>query len=411
MRHLMSLTLSSGLAGILAACASPAEPAAAGPAQQPVQTSQAAAGPAVAQVPALPGFDVTGTDAMVLTATPLETFDNPWAMTFLPDGRSVVTEKGGKIWLLNSDGPKAGEITGGPSVEARGQGGLGDFILHPDFAETGAIYVSYVERDAEDDTLSGAAVESAVLTLTETGGEISERKVIWRQFPKVTGNGHYGHRMAVSPDQYLYITSGERQKFDPAQDMAGNLGKVVRLNLDGGLPEDNPFAELGGVAAEVWTTGHRNPLGIDFDSTGRLWVQEMGPAHGDELNLIIRGENYGYPEVSNGDHYDGRPIPHHDTRPEFKAPAVYWVPAISPAGLIIYDGDLFAEWNGNAFLGGLSSEALIRVELSEDGSAEEGGRYAWDKRIREVAEGPDGALYVLEDRQEARLIRLTPAGD
>jgi len=411
MRHLIRLTLTSGLAGVLAACVAPAETPAAGLAQQPVQTSQVAAAPEAPEAQALPSFDVTGTDGMVLTATPLETFDNPWAMTFLPDGRSVVTEKGGGIWLLGAGGTKAGAITGGPSVEARGQGGLGDIILHPDFAETGEVYISYVERDEDDDTLSGAAVERAVLTLTESGGEISERQVIWRQYPKVTGNGHYGHRMAVSPDQYLYITSGERQKFDPAQDMAGNLGKVVRLNLDGSVPDDNPFADLGGVAAEVWTLGHRNPLGIDFDRSGRLWVQEMGPAHGDELNLIIRGENYGYPEVSNGDHYDGRPIPHHDTRPEFKAPVVYWVPAISPAGLIIYYGDLFADWSGNAFIGGLSSEALIRVELSEDGTAEEGGRYAWDKRIREVAEGPDGALYVLEDRADARLIRLTPAGN
>lgn len=359
---------------------------------------------------ARPGFEVTGTDGAVIRAEILTAFDSPWAMSLLPDGRALVTEKGGKIWLLNPDGSKAGQVTGGPDVEARGQGGLGDIILHPDYAETGEIYLSYVERDAADNSLSGAVVEIAVLSLTEAGGSLRERSIIWRQSPKVTGNGHYGHRMAVSTDRHLFITSGERQKFDPAQDMSGNLGKIVRLNLNGTVPPDNPFFDQGGVAAEVWTLGHRNPLGIDFGSDGRLWAQEMGPAHGDELNLIIRGQNYGYPEVSNGDHYDGRPIPGHDTRPEFAAPAAYWVPAISPAGLEIYEGDLFAGWGGNAFIGGLSSEALIRVQLNADGTAAEAGRYAWGKRVREVAEGPDGALYVLEDRDGGRLLRLTPGG-
>lgn len=355
-------------------------------------------------------FIVTGTDGVKLKATPLEFFDSPWAMAFLPDGRAVVTEQAGDIWLVGTDGRNAGEITGGPDVVMRGQGGLGDIILHPDFAETGEIYISYVERDANNNALSGAAVAKAKLSLTESGGTISDRTVIWRQDPKVTDNGHYGHRMVISPDGYLFITSGERQKFTPAQDMSGNLGKVVRLNLDGSVPEDNPFADQGGVAAQVWTLGHRNPLGIDFDNSGRLWAQEMGPAHGDELNLIIKGQNYGYPEVSNGDHYDGRPIPDHDTRPEFAAPAAYWVPAISPAGLDIYYGGLFADWNGNAFIGGLSSKALIRVVLEEEGTgAAEGGRYSWDKRIRDVEEGPDGAIYVLEDEDGGRLIRLTPA--
>lgn len=365
-----------------------------------------------ATVPAIAddSFAVTGSDGAALIATPLETFNSPWAMTFLPDGRAVVTEKGGAIWLVNADGSKAGEIIGGPDVDARGQGGLGDIILHPDFAGTGAVYISYVERDAGDDELSGAVVELATLTLAEGGGTLSERNIIWSQSPKVSGNGHYGHRMVVSADRHLFITSGERQKFTPAQDMSGNLGKIVRLNLDGSVPADNPFADQGGVAAEVWTLGHRNPLGIDFDNAGRLWAQEMGPRHGDELNLIVRGQNYGYPEVSNGDHYDGREIPDHDTRPEFAAPAAYWVPAISPAGLDIYYGGLFPDWNGHAFIGGLSSKALIRVELDEEGTtAAEGGRYSWDKRIREVEEGPDGAIYVLEDEAGGRLIRLTPA--
>lgn len=380
--------LAAGLA--LTACATPAE-------------NSSAAG-------ADGSFTVTGSDRVKLVATPLETFDAPWAMTFLPDGRALVTEKAGTLWLVSADGKKLGEISGAPDVQPWGQGGLGDIILHPDFAETGEVYLSYSAREAGNIEQSNAVVELAKISLTETGGALSERTVIWEQTPKHTGNGHYGHRMAISPDRYLFITSGDRQLFTPAQDMTSNMGKVVRLNLDGSVPADNPFADQGGVAAQVWTLGHRNPLGIDFDNAGRLWVQEMGPRHGDELNLIVRGENYGYPEVSNGDHYDGRKIPDHDTRPEFAAPAVYWVPAISPAGLEIYYGGMFPDWNGNAFIGGLSSQALIRVEIGEDdASAEEGGRYSWNKRIREVEEGPDGAIYVLEDEEGGRLIRLTPA--
>lgn len=392
MSHLKSIALAAVSAFALAACASPAPETAA-----TATTSD-------------PGFLISGTDGSSVRAAPLETFDKPWAMTFLPDGRALVTEKGGVIWLLGVNGKKAGKVTGGPDVKERGQGGLGDIILHPDFATTGQIYLSYAERSADNDELSGAAVAIAKLTLTETGGTLSDRSVLWRQFDAVIGNGHYGHRLAVSPDRLLFISSGERQKFTPAQDMGSTLGKVVRLNLDGSVPADNPFAAQGGLAAEVWTLGHRNPLGLAFAADGKLWLHEMGPRHGDELNLIVRGQNYGYPEVSNGDHYDGRDIPDHPTRPEFAPPAAFWVPAISPAGLDIYEGALFPAWAGNALIGGLSSEALVRVAIAADGKAAEAARYEWGKRVREVEEGPDGAVYVLEDKEDARLLRLTPAG-
>jgi len=392
MSHLKSIALAAVSAFALAACASPAPETAA-----TATTSD-------------PGFLISGTDGSSVRAAPLETFDKPWAMTFLPDGRALVTEKGGVIWLLGVNGKKAGKVTGGPDVKERGQGGLGDIILHPDFATTGQIYLSYAERNADNDELSGAAVAIAKLTLTETGGTLSDRSVLWRQFDAVIGNGHYGHRLAVSPDRFLFISSGERQKFTPAQDMGSTLGKVVRLNLDGSVPADNPFAAQGGPAAEVWTLGHRNPLGLAFAADGKLWLHEMGPRHGDELNLIVRGQNYGYPEVSNGDHYDGRDIPDHPTRPEFAPPAAFWVPAISPAGLDIYEGALFPAWAGNALIGGLSSEALVRVAIAADGKAAEAARYEWGKRVREVEEGPDGAVYVLEDKEDARLLRLTPAG-
>ena len=266
---------------------------------------------------------------------------------------------------------------------------------------------------AGPDGTRGAAVARARLVFEDAdSGRLEDLQVIWRQQPTTDGRGHYGHRLAFSPDgRYLYITSGERQEFTPAQDMGGNLGKIVRLNADGSVPDDNPFADRGGVAAQIWTLGHRNPLGIAFDADERLWAIEMGPAGGDELNLIERGRNYGYPIVSNGDHYDGRDIPDHSTRPEFAAPRVWWNPSVSPAGLIIYSGSLFPAWRGDAIMGALSGEALIRVEL--DGTmAREADRWPMGARIREVEQGPAGAVWLLEDERGGRggrLLRLTPA--
>ena len=370
-------------------------------------------------------FEIEGGAGTVLAGTVLETFDAPWAMVFLPDGRALVTEKGGILWLLDANGRKAGEIDGVPAVRAAGQGGLGDVILHPDHADNGVVYLSYVERDPDDDALSGAAVERATLALDGDGGRLEERETIWRQVPKVTGNGHYGHRLAFSPEGFLFVTSGERQKFTPAQNMQSNLGKIVRLREDGSVPEDNPFFGNGGVTDEVWTLGHRNPLGIDFDADGRLWAHEMGPKGGDELNRIVRSENYGYPEVSEGSHYSGKEIPSHGSNPAFENPALAWTPVISPAGFVIYDGELFGDWRGQGLIGGLSSRALVRVAFEEapldntgaassDGETEtvgrEAERYEWGRRVREVEQGPDGALYVLEDGEGGRLIRFEPAG-
>jgi glucose/arabinose dehydrogenase len=357
--------------------------------------------------------NVKASDGADITATVLAEFDSAWAMTMLPDERMLVTEKGGAIWLLAKDGEKLGKITGAPDVTARGQGGLGDIILHPDFERTGQVYISYAERDKKDDDYSGAAVTLAKLSLTKSGGRLSNSEVIWRQIPKVLGNGHYGHRMAISDDRELFITSGERQKFSPSQNMASNLGKVVRLNLDGTAPEDNPFyTGHEGAQDQIWTLGHRNPLGIDFDADGKLWVHEMGPRDGDELNLIQRSKNYGYPFVSDGKHYNGTEIPDHKEMPIYEAPKESWVPAISPAGFMIYDGEAFKDWTGDGFIGGLSSKALIRVEFSEDSrgrvGAKEAARYEWDRRIREVEQGADGSIYVLEDAGSGRLIKLTP---
>ena len=333
-------------------------------------------------------------------------FDEPWAMTFLPDGRLLVTEKAGRLWLQDVASGKRTRIERVPEVVHAGQGGFGDVVLHPQFARNGWVYLSYAE--AGEGNTSGAAVARARLDLEDN--ELEDLQVIWRQVPKVTGNGHYGHRIAFGSDGLLWITSSERQKFDPAQDMASNLGKVVRLRDDGSVPEGNPFAGQGDVAAQVWSLGHRNMLGIAFDGDGRLWVHEMGPKGGDELNRVEKGANYGYPIVSNGDHYDGRPIPDHDTQPQYRAPVITWTPVISPAGFVIYSGDRYPGWKGSGLIGGLSSQSLVRVAFDGD-SAREAERFDMGTRIREVEQGPDGTVWLLEDGgkgSQGRLFRLDP---
>jgi len=338
------------------------------------------------------------------TVTEVAKFDQPWAMVFLPDGRLLVSEKRGKLKLFATDGDIV-DVAGVPEVRSGGQGGLGDIVLHPDFADNDRVYLSYAEGGP--DRTRGAAVAVGRLDLKSDQPVIDALEVIWRQVPKVSDNAHFGYRLAFGPDGYLWISSGERRKFDPAQDMDSNLGKIVRLHDNGSVPADNPFADRGGIAAQIWSLGHRNPLGIAFDHAGRLWNVEMGPLGGDELNLVLRGANYGYPIVSEGSYYDGSSIPDHNTRPDFQAPAISWTPVISPSSLIFYDGSEFPEWQGDAFIGGLSSETIVRVEI--DGEfATEAQRFDMSERIRAIVQGPDGALWVLEDerRSGGRLLRL-----
>ena len=340
-------------------------------------------------------------------AQEVATFNEPWAMAFLPDGRLLVSEKRGTLKLVGADG-KVGEVSGVPKVDYGGQGGLGDVVLHPEFASNQMVYLSYAE--AGDDDKRGAAVARAKLTLDEAGGgALGASEVIWRQDPKVDGRGHYGHRIVFGQGK-LWISSGERQHFDPAQDMNANLGKIVRLNDDGSLPADNPFAKDGGVAAQVWSLGHRNPLGLAFDAKGELWVIEMGPLGGDELNRVERGSNYGYPIVSNGDHYDGKVIPDHDTKPEYNAPELWWTPVISPGYLLFYGADAFPSWKGSALVAGLSSMAIIRIAF-DGNDATEAERFDMKQRIRSLAVSPKGELYALEDGKEGsggRLLKLVP---
>lgn len=335
-------------------------------------------------------------------------FDAPWAMTFLPDGRMLVTEKDGRLLLVSADG-KARQTIATLTVDSAGQGGLMDVVLAPDFAQSKRVYLSWSTTGAGG---KGVVLARGVLDEANPGAaKLSQIQEIFRATPFVEGNGHYSGRIAFSPDgQYLFFTNGERQKFDPAQDPKATLGKVLRLTPDGKPAAGNPLAAKGFHPA-VWSYGHRNLLGIAFDAQGNLWEQEMGPKGGDELNLVLPGRNYGYPKVSNGDHYDGRPIPDHAPGDGFEAPKVSWTPVISPGGLMIYSGNLFPQWKGDAFIGGLSSKALVRVDL--DGTnARKGDQWDMGARIREVEQGPDGAIYVLEDGaqgSQGRMLRLTPA--
>lgn len=348
---------------------------------------------------------INGNAGSRLLAESFGEFNEPWAMTFLPDGDLLVTEKSGSLLLVRLDDRSRMVVKGVPEVAYGGQGGLGDIILHPQYKDNYWIYLSYAEQDASGNR--GAVVVRAQLRLASAEPKLENTEVIWKQKPKVSGSGHYSHRLAFSSDGYLFITSGERQKQTPAQSWTQNLGKVIRLNEDGSIPPDNPFQDKGELAKTFWSLGHRNLLGIAFDRKGKLWTHEMGPRHGDEFNQIIRGDNYGWPIVSWGDQYTGVPIPDHDTRPEFHTPEVYWVPTVAPSGLIIYNGSMYPKWQGNAIIGGLRSESLIRIEIEGD-QANEVERFKMGKRIREVEQGPGDAIWVLEDKKGGRLLRLTP---
>ncbi len=346
-------------------------------------------------------------DKPFATAT-IADFDSPWAMTFLPDGRALVTEKAGEMLLFDPKNGTKIPIAGIPTVDSAGQGGLMDVVLSPGFAQDKMVYFSFSE--SRDGGKGVALAKGAFAQASDGTTSLTDVQVIFRASPYVEGNGHYSGRIAFSPDgQYLFFTNGERQKFDPAQDPKSTLGKVLRLNPDGTPAAGNPLAAKGFHPA-IWSYGHRNLLGIAFDADGRLWEQEMGPKGGDEVNLIKPGLNYGYPTVSNGSHYDGRDIPDHKPGDGFEAPKVSWNPVISPGGLLYYSGDMFPAWKGSLFIGGLSSKALVRVKLDGDNAAK-GDQWDMGARIRDVDQGPDGALWVLEDGgdgSQGRLLKLTP---
>ncbi len=330
--------------------------------------------------------------------------EEPFAMAFLPDGSLLVTEKAGHLKLRHPDGDMI-EVAGVPKIEPGGQGGLLDVAIAPDFAQSKTVYLTYSEGGEKGRAL--ALAKATLETPNPAHAMLRNVNVVWRSGSNGPG-GQFGAIVTFSPDgKYLFLSSGERQRFSPAQDPEQLLGKILRLTPDGKAAPGNPMYDQGGVRAMTWSTGHRNPYGLAFASDGTLWETEMGPRGGDELNVIEPGKNYGYPVVSNGDNYSGQPIPDHPSKPEFEAPILWWNPSISPGGMMIYTGDLFPQYKGNAFIAALSGNALIRVVL--DGkNAKPADQWAMNARIRDVAQAPDGAIWLLQD--DGVIERLTPKG-
>jgi glucose/arabinose dehydrogenase len=337
-------------------------------------------------------------------AREIASFDRPWAIAVLPDSRLLVTEKPGKIFIVAESGRKT-PVDNVPAVAASGQNGLLDIAASPTFQADRRIYFTYVEPGSGGSSL---VLAEATLAVSGVRASLQQLNVIWRQTP-AGGGGQPGGIIAFDPaGKHLFLTSGDRMRPAMAQNPDETPGKVLRLNLDGSIPSDNPQASAGGVRAQTWTMGHRNPYGLAFAPDGKLWLHEMGPRGGDEVNLIEPGKNYGWPVVSNGDNYNGTAIPRHSTRPEFAAPVLYWNPVIAPAGFAFYDAQMFPEWRGSAFIGGLAATALIRVTFDKNGGADEADRWEMDARIRDVAVGTDGTLWLIEDDSPGRLLRLTP---
>ena len=345
------------------------------------------------------------------TIEQVATYAEPWAMTFLPGTEyAAITERGGRLVVRDLGAGTDLDVAGVPQVRAQGQGGLGDIIAASSFDRDQRVFLSWVE--AGDGATAGAVVGAGRLVIDGDGARLENLNVIWRQEPKVDGSGHFSHRLAVSPDgQHLFVSSGDRQQMTPAQELTNDLGKILRLNLDGSPAAGNPFADQGYPASEIWSYGHRNPLGLAFDADGRLWSSEMGPKGGDEINLIESGANYGWPKASNGSHYDGTEIPDHTAGDGYAAPKLSWNPSISPGSLMIYTGDAFPQWRGDAFVGALSGTSLLRIDL--DGkSAVAGDRFddgPLGTRIREVEQAPDGTIWVLQDGADGALLHLSPA--
>jgi len=336
-------------------------------------------------------------------------FANPWGLAFLPDGRLFVTEKSaGKLLVVSLGGKKPIAVEGVPRVVGEDQGGLLDVALAPDYGTSKQLYLSYYEPREGGNGL-------AVLRARFVDGaqpKLDEARVIFRMQPTLDSTKHAGGRLVFAADGNLFITLGERSIMKgrvQARDLGSDLGKIVRIQPDGAIPKDNPFVAKAGTRPEIWTLGHRNVLGAALDSQKRLWVAEMGPRGGDELNLIERGKDYGWPTIGYGEEYSGEPIHQATQTPGLEQPIYYWDPVISPGALTIYSGDLFPEWKGNFFIAGLSSKALIRLVLRADRVVgEERLLTSRSERIRTVVQGPEGALYLLTDGSNGKLLKLAP---
>ncbi len=342
---------------------------------------------------------------------------SPWGLQFLSGGRFLVSERPGKLRVVSADGSISKPVSGVPKVYARGQGGLLDVRLAPDFEKTGTIYLSFSEKTKSG--RSRTAVACAKLILEGDGGRLEDVKIIWRQKPEIGTAHHFGSRIVIAKDGSLFVTLGDRgQQSKYTQDPSTTVGKVVRINTDGSAHQDNPKFKGGPKykkwAPEVWSMGHRNIQGAALDkASGALWTAEHGARGGDELNQPRSGRNYGWAEISYGRHYSGLKIGAGTKKAGFEQPVYYWDPSIATSGLMIYTGDLFPQWKGNIFVGGLNGQLLARLVMKDEPKgrevvAEEALLRGRGQRIRDVRQGPDGAVYVLTDAPEGDLLRITP---
>ncbi len=368
------------------------------------------------------------------TMTQVASFNLPWRIAFLPDGRMLITEKVGPVWLVTQQGAKT-PVANAPAVLTQGQGGMLGVFLSPKYATDHFVYLTYSEPG---DGGSSLAMARAKLTLTADAASLDGLQVLWREMPKGRG-GQFGGAIAFSPDgQYLFLTVGDRQRMTPAQDPDQPLGKILRLTLDGKPAPGNPGAGKTGAAttnliapprdtevaktapvvstytyptpnlapAEIWASGFRTPYGLTFGPDGRLWELEHGPRGGDELNLIERGKNYGWPLVAYAVNYNGVAIPSPDTRTDLAKPVIYWTPVIAPGNMTFYKGAMFPEWNGSALVGGMGSQSLLRITFDGKGGATTAERWAVGLRVRDVAVGPDGAVWIIDDKNPGGLYKI-----
>jgi glucose/arabinose dehydrogenase len=342
----------------------------------------------------------------VRIVTVAEGLEHPWGVAFLPDGRALVTERPGRVRLVGADGKLGAPLEGVPAVSVMGQGGLLDVQLDPDFAKNRFVYLSYAEpREGGN----GTAVARG--TLTERG--IDGVQVIFRQDVTINGRHHFGSRLVFDRSGRLFVTLGDRNERARAQTLDSHIGKVVRIERDGKVPADNPFVGRSDAKPEIWSYGHRNVQGAALNPvTGELWTNEHGPRGGDELNRTLAGLNYGWPKVTYGVEYSGKTISDSPTAPGLEPPVHYWVPSIATSGLLFYTGNKFPKWSGNAFVGGLASQQLSRLEMDGNTVTSEEVllKGVLNERVRDVEQGPDGFIYLLTDEDNGKLLRLEPVG-
>ena len=363
------------------------------------------AGPvADAQETATPSPQPPSTAGVVTAETVARGLESPWGLAFLPDGRMLVTERPGRLRVVRADGTLSAPLGGLPEVHARGQGGLLDVALDPDYATNQLVYLSFAEPGE-----GGAG--TAVIRGRFAEDRLFDVQVIYRQRPKLEGNGHFGSRLVFARDGALFITQGDRQSYrDRAQDLQQGMGKVIRIRSDGTIPADNPFVGRADAQPEIWSFGHRNVQGAALHpETGQLWTVEHGARGGDELNFPERGKNYGWPVITYGRDYSGARIGEGTAKAGLEQPVYYWDPVIAPSGMTFYTGDRYAGWQGSVLIGSLTPGALVRLEMREGRVVRE-TRYLGElrERIRDVVQGPDGYVYLLTDSREGRVLRVMP---